>query len=70
VKLSAQCDLPISLPQVLGLMQAVQPFDPPARLGPGVGASVATSASRWGPRTPAAATGTGPLPGPVLRALP
>lgn len=59
VRLSAQCQLPITLPQVLGLMQAAQAQAPAAGLPGGVTDVI----------TPVA-QGTGALPGPVLRAIP
>ena len=76
VRLSAQCQLPISLPQVLGLMQAVQQ---PATGLTGAGSPTAGSSTAGSPvaGSPAAgdvvspiAQGTGALPGPVLRAIP
>ncbi|MGU3498207.1 hemophore [Mycobacterium sp. C31M] len=65
VKLTTQCNLPISLPQVLGLMQAVQTPAaglPTAGLPAGAAAAAESVAS--------VAQGAGPLPGPVLRAIP
>jgi heme-binding protein len=73
--LSAKCKLPVTLPQVLGLMQAAQ-----SQAGTGsaslpnalsaaqaVGASGATAPAQSSPAT-AITQGAGPLPGPSPRA--
>ena len=71
VSLSTQCRLPITVPQLLGLVQAAQ--NPgtglPATLTPAqslgaAGTSTASSAAATTPG-PAGGTGTGPLPGPA-----
>ena len=71
VRLSTQCQLPISLPQVLGLMQAVQ--QPTAGLPtaglPTVGLPTAGLPAAAEAVSPVA-QGTGALPGPVVRAIP
>lgn len=71
--LSAQCDLPITLPQVMGLMQQAQTQAAPGGLPSGLpgGAQGAQNASTPGVAAPGASsptsrlsTGSGPLPGP------
>ena len=72
--LTTKCNLPISLPQVLGLMQSVQqgglPAGLPAAVSPAQALSGTTGAgSGAAPAvTPAAGTAAGPLP--VLAATP
>jgi hemophore len=64
--LAGQCKLPISIPQVLGLMQNAQQGGLPATL-PGaqsVGASGSTLPAQSAPAS-AIVQGTGPLPGPT-----
>lgn len=72
--LSARCDLPITLPQVMGLMQQAQqqaaggglPSSLPGALQAAQNAGV-PAATAPGATSPASAlsTGTGPLPGPL-----
>ena len=65
VRLSTQCKLPVTLPQLLGVMQSVQTpagLDAPATAG-AEGAAEAVSSA--GAPKPAATQGTGPLPGPA-----
>jgi hemophore len=71
VSLSTQCRLPITVPQLLGLMQAAQNQGTglPATLTPAqtlgaAGTSAAGSPAATAPGT-AGVTGSGPLPGPV-----
>lgn len=75
VSLSTQCRLPITLPQIMGLMQAAQnqggglPASLPATLAPAqslgaAGTPAATTPSTSAPVSTGAA-GTGPLPGPA-----
>lgn len=66
--LSAQCKLPVSVPQLLGVLQGAQP-SPGTQSGASPGATpaqtVAGGASTPGLATPAAAVpANGPLPGP------
>jgi hemophore len=73
VNLSGRCNLPITIPQLMGLMQAAQqqgtplpaslPGGPPAAQTVGV-PSAAVPAQR-SPAAPATA-GSGPLPGPAI----
>lgn len=71
VSLSTQCRLPITVPQLLGLMQAAQNQGTglPATLTPAQSlGSASTSAAGSAAGTaagPAGGTGTGPLPGPA-----
>jgi hemophore len=71
VNLSTRCKLPISLPQVMGLMQAAQqqggalPGGLPGALPPGQAVGVPGAAQPASPSPASAVTqGTGPLPGP------
>lgn len=70
--LSTRCNLPISLPQVLGLMQAAQQgglpaglpaATPPAQSLSGTAASTPAAVPAV---PPASAAATGPLPGPTV----
>ncbi|GAA2549497.1 hemophore [Mycolicibacterium diernhoferi] len=65
VRLSTQCKLPVSLPQLLGVMQGAQtPGGLDALVTAGAeGAAEAVSSA--GTPNPAGAGGTGPLPGPA-----
>lgn len=66
--LSGRCKLPITMPQILGLMQAAQqaqqPGAAPAAGLPGAQA-VGVDTSAPVQRTPASTPGVGPLPGPA-----
>jgi hemophore len=75
VSLSTQCRLPITMPQLLGLMQAAQNASPvapgglPATLAPAqslgaAGTPVATTPAATAPSA-AGGSGSGPLPGPA-----
>ncbi|WP_407939030.1 hemophore [Mycolicibacterium fluoranthenivorans] len=78
VSLSTQCRLPITMPQLLGLMQAAQNASPvtpgglPATLAPAqslgaAGTPVATTPAATAPSA-AGGSGSGPLPGPATMA--
>jgi len=76
VSLSTRCKLPITIPQVMGLMQAAQqggglPSSLPAGL-PSAQAVGVPSAAVPALRSPASAVspGAGPLPGPPIAGLP
>lgn len=74
VKLSTQCELPVSLPQLLGLMQAAQtqadavtgglPADVPSAQSVGVQGAPAATPSPVTTAPKMATQSTGPLPGP------
>jgi hemophore len=59
--LSTQCKLPVSLPQLLGLLQSAQTGGPPGT-GPGPLPGVTTAQQVAGTPAP---RGNGPLPGPT-----
>ncbi|MCV7207608.1 hemophore [Mycolicibacterium canariasense] len=71
VSLSTQCRLPITVPQLLGLMQAAQNAGGglPAALAPAQSLGAASTSANGSSTTTApatgGATGTGPLPGPA-----
>lgn len=79
VSLSTQCRLPITMPQLLGLMQAAQNASPvtpgglpatpaPAQSLGAAGTPVATTPSATAPSA-AGGSGAGPLPGPATIAV-
>ena len=72
VSLSTKCDMPLTLPQLMGLMQAAQSQGGALAGGglpSGLPGAVQAAQNAAVPSTPASAlsTGSGPLPGPVAR---
>lgn len=75
VSLSSRCKLPLTLPQVMGLMQAAQGGGLPGGLPAGsppaqaVGLPAGSAPAQSAPRAPTA-QGMGALPGPAIAGLP